>query len=777
MIVAGLWPIPLHPRGIDIGRDEPTEGKEPIGKAWGAKRNTPDKIRRFFMERPKAGVGVGLGPGRAPGEKWLVDVEGDGPEAEESRARLFGGEEIVTLGWGSVRGGHQLLIAVAERVAELLKPLKGLEGKGLKTGVYHLPGLPGLEIRFGGFKEDGSTVKQVQSAFPPTPGTDGKPREWNGVSTIAPAPESLYEALERAGAPVEQTGPTNGEHSKEKPFTATNGRPDAETRAIAYLATIGPSIQGQGGSNPCFKAACKIGPGFALSPETAFRILWTHYNVPGRCDPLWSEQELRHKVEDAYKSPGNPPHGWLLDAERNGNGGGKQYQANGPPEGVASEHEVAEEADDDVVDRWPKIDPLAFHGIAGEFVRAVDPHTESDPVAVLAQFLVMAGNLFGRSAYFPVGGDRHYLNEYVALVGPTSTGRKGSSWAAVRFAANHIDEGWLKTRVTGGMVSGEGLIHFVRDPMYKVVDVKEKGRVVGQETVMGDPGEADKRLMVVETEMGRPLKAMNRDTNTLSDVLRQAWDGGHLATMAKNSACRATGAHVSLVCHVTRADIEKHLLAADSLNGFGNRFLWLAVRRSKILPDGGDLEGTAFQDNWGLIESRLPGILEFARTCGRMSRDTDAARIWRGIYGQLSAGKPGTLGALLSRAEAHVTRLSCLYAVLDKSRTVQAKHLLAALALWDYAEASARFVFGDRLGDTESEKLLAALRGAPDGLSRTEISAEVFGGHKRRPQIVALLAELLTLGEIHRAPKEPGAGPGRKPEVWRAGRGVPGDAK
>lgn len=207
MLASGLWPVPIYPPGFKLtGRDKLSEGKEPIGKAWGAVRNTVDTLAATFKNYARAGVGVALGPGRGPGGAWLIDVEGDGPEAEESRVRLFGGEVVDTLGWGSARGGHMLLIADPARVAELLAPLKGLEGKGLKTGVYHLPGFPGLEIRFGGSKPDG-TVKQLQSVFPPTIGTDGKPRQWNGVSMIAPAPEGLYSALRAAAGSARPNGP------------------------------------------------------------------------------------------------------------------------------------------------------------------------------------------------------------------------------------------------------------------------------------------------------------------------------------------------------------------------------------------------------------------------------------------------------------------------------------------------------------------------------------------------------------------------------------------
>jgi hypothetical protein len=37
---------------------------------------------------------------------------------------------------------------------------------------------------------------------------------------------------------------------------------------------------------------------------------------------------------------------------------------------------------------WPVIDEAAYHGLAGNFVKALDPHTEADPVGILIQFLV-----------------------------------------------------------------------------------------------------------------------------------------------------------------------------------------------------------------------------------------------------------------------------------------------------------------------------------------------------------------------------------------------------
>ena len=44
----------------------------------------------------------------------------------------------------------------------------------------------------------------------------------------------------------------------------------------------------------------------------------------------------------------------------------------------------------------------AFHGLAGEIVRVIEPHPEADPVALLIQLLVAFGSAVGRRAHFRV---------------------------------------------------------------------------------------------------------------------------------------------------------------------------------------------------------------------------------------------------------------------------------------------------------------------------------------------------------------------------------------
>lgn len=165
-------------------------------------------------------------------------------------------------------------------------------------------------------------------------------------------------------------------------------------------------------------------------------------------------------------------------------------------------------------------------------------------------------------------------------------------------------------------------------------------------------------------------------------------------------------------------------------NGFGNRFLWVCVRRSKCLPEGGKLH----QSDFTRVIQRLTTVVNIAQKAGEMKRDEEARSLWHEIYPDLSEGKPGLLGAMIARAEAQVMRLACIYALLDMSTVVRVKHLRAAVACWQHCEDSAKFIFGEALGDPVADEILKALKGADNGLTRTDIS-KLFGRNKGAAEI------------------------------------------
>jgi hypothetical protein len=414
------------------------------------------------------------------------------------------------------------------------------------------------------------------------------------------------------------------------------------------------------------------------------------------------------------------------------------------------------------INGWPKLKPAALCGLAGDVVRIIAPHTEADDVAVLAQFLTAFGNAVGRHAHFVAESRPHYTNINTVLVGETAKGRKGSSLSNVARVFSHADPRWLKGQVAHGLASGEGLIWRVRDPIYELRAVKEKGRSTGEyEDVLIDPGVDDKRLLVIEEEYAQVLAVMTRQGNTLSPVIRQCWDTGELATMTKNSPAKASRAHVSIVGHVTRDELVRNVTATEAANGFINRFLFIAVRRSKLLPDGGNLTDEELEP----VANRVFTVLEFGRFAGMLTRTADARTRWHEVYEELSEGKPGLLGAAIARAEAQTMRLAVIYALLDGSEAVRVEHLDAALALWDYAEASARWVFGDTLGDPVADTILAALRRASGGMTRTDINI-LFAKNRPAGEIEAALASLAEKGLAHMSKETTG---GRPAERWKAG--------
>jgi hypothetical protein len=113
-----------------------------------------------------------------------------------------------------------------------------------------------------------------------------------------------------------------------------------------------------------------------------------------------------------------------------------------------------------------------------------------------------------------------------------------------------------------------------------------------------------------------------------------------------------------------------------------------------------------------------------------------------------------------------VLRFASLYALLDLSMVIKPAHLRAALALWQYAEDSARAIFGDALGDPVADEILRALRRAPDGLTRTELWS-LFGRHRKVGEIDRALGVLLKYGRAHPRREETGGRPG---ERWFAVR-------
>ena len=388
---------------------------------------------------------------------------------------------------------------------------------------------------------------------------------------------------------------------------------------------------------------------------------------------------------------------------------------------------------------WPApVDAAALHGPAGRFVELTEPHTESDPMALLAQFLVAFGTAIGRTAHYAVEASAHYGNEFVVLVGPSSKGRKGSSWDHVERLMERVEPAFTEHCISSGMSSGEGLIAEVAD------------------------ADQDSRRLVIESEFAQVMKVLSREGNTLSPVIRNAWDGKVLQTMVRNAPLRAAGTHIGIVGHITKEELLRHLNGTELANGFFNRFMLVAVQRSKRLPFGGALNPAELDE----VRTQVATAELFAsQQTEPLAFDADARERWISVYDELSEGQPGLWGAATARAEAHTVRLALLYALLDCAPQIGLRHLEAALAFWAYASGSAHWVFGDSLGDPTADEIWEMAKLHPTGVTRTQVS-DLFSRNKKAREIDRALSALVDAGRLERG-EQRSAGAGRPAAVWR----------
>lgn len=770
LLHAGFWPVAITPPGQKTKwLSDP--GKQPIGKAWGETKPDEPTLVAVWAAHPDAGLGIKLGC-----RSGMIDVEIDDPEkGEDSFTTLMGGECIETMGWLARRGSHNLF-RWNDRLAKYGKT------------VIKIPSLPGLEIRIG---ELPGKPAQLQSVCPPSPITtdeEGRTvsighREWNGVEEIASLPDLFFKILDEQVI----TKKTKTTIPKSPPMP--QGPDDACELALAnellgYVdaddydswVTAGMALHARfQGNDSAFhlwdewsKRSTKYEAG-----ETSKK--WASFEAGGGVTfgSLYAMAQAagyRGATKATLATKGlslvRPlePHGAATKATEATKGGSEHGS-------VALVAYVAPEEDEPVIVRpWP--DPpesAAYRGPIGAIAEQVSEHTEADPAGILVQLLLGWGNVLGRAPCFYVGATRHGLNEFACMVGPTSSGRKGTGKDVALMVLGYADEVWRKERIRSGLSSGEGLIWEVRDPITKMVPEKKNGRIIGHHMEVTDQGVDDKRMFVVESEFGGTLKTLTREGNTLSARMRDAWDDGNLRAMTKNNLAQATNAHITIIGHITELELIKHLSETDAANGFANRFLWVSVRRTQLLPRGLVIPAECYEYESKVIRQALlawrncPGAdipFEF----------TDRFQtLWDELYmGPMNAERPGLLGAILARNASHTKRLACMYAALDSANLVDVHHLESAWALWCYCERSAARIYGDNLGDKDAETLLSALRSNPLGLSQTEIVHDVFRGHKNRKQIVRILGRLLESRLVH---SEQVATGGRPATVWHATKG------
>lgn len=408
-------------------------------------------------------------------------------------------------------------------------------------------------------------------------------------------------------------------------------------------------------------------------------------------------------------------------------------------------------------DAMPVLHPAARHGLAGDALQAIEPTTEADPVATLVTMLTMFGTAVGRGPHLLVGDSRHGANLFNVMVGDTSRSRKGTSKDGPLRLISIADPDFTG-RIQGGLSSGEGLIWAVRD------EIQRFNTKTGEYEI-AEPGIPDKRLLAIEEEMSQILKTGQRQGATISEIIRRAWDAPDvLQTMTKTSPAKATGAHIGMVGHITKTELQREITETDLANGLANRFGWFRVRRSKLLPNPVRMpDDVAYE-----LGERIRSALMFARETGLVVRDADATDLWNIAYPELERNRPGLAGAITARASPITLRFALIYALLDRSRVIRPEHLEAAIAVWDYAEASVLSIFGDLTGDAVADRILTMLT-TEGQMTRNDLT-DAFGRNVSSARIGHSLDLLHRAGRIQVWKVAPSSGKGRPRTIYEAVR-------
>ena len=233
-----------------------------------------------------------------------------------------------------------------------------------------------------------------------------------------------------------------------------------------------------------------------------------------------------------------------------------------------------------------------------------------------------------------------------------------------------------------------------------------------------------------------------REGNTLSMIIRQAWDGGTLDPLTKNNKIRATGGVVGWVSHITLTELDARLAESESFNGFANRILWCLARRQKLVPIPVPMPRQELEN----LQIRLLDILKAAEGEGSVELGLEARQAWCDrYYADLTKDRPGLVGCTTNRGEAQVLRLAMIYCLLDGEQVISLDHLKSGVAVWEYCKQSANYIFSGKQADSTTQRIIEAIMQAP--MTRTELH-RLFQNNITKDKIQASLKELIAAKRI-----------------------------
>jgi hypothetical protein len=712
----GWLPIPIPPRQ-----------KGPRLKGWQNLRIAEADLPLHFNCVGNVGLLLGEPSG------WLIDVDLDCFEARELADEFLPPTPAVT-GRPSAPASHRWYIADGAVSVRHRDPTD-------KSTI--------VELRSTG----------LQTVVGPSIHPSGEPYDsLMGEPARVDAGQLAASVAALAGAVVRRRHgdlANRGERGPTSPPTARTRGPvpsaDAlERRAAAYLDAMSPAISGLGGHNATYAAATALVHGFALDRETAFRMLCGGYNP--RCQPPWTENELRHKVEDAATKPHDKPYGWLRDATTAGDMIEVDLSSFAPLQG----NHPGDDENERRIERPPDPGPfperlLNVPGFIDDVIAFnLATATRTQPVLALAAAICLQAVLAARKVRDERG---NRTNLYCVGIAPSGAGKDH----ARKVNKNVLFQSGLNEHEGNeDLASDAGLVTAVENEPAILFQIDEFGRFL---RTIGDPKKAPHLFNV--------LTALMKLYSSADTVFR-----------GKAYADRKRNKVIDQPCvSVYGTTVPEHFfesLTADSLSdGFIARLLVFeaATTPSRQRTTAGAVPEPIVEAArwWGdfkpggnlRTEHPQPVIVPCTTDAGQIFDDL-AATVDSEISKLEATGSEGR--SLWARAEEKACRLALVHACSANRQTPVIDGCAARWACDLSVYLTRRMIFiahewvADGLFDARQKRVLRIIRDAPGGrVSRTQLCFKTrWLSQRERQEVMDNLKETGQIAE--RMTSKPGAG-------------------
>lgn len=431
--------------------------------------------------------------------------------------------------------------------------------------------------------------------------------------------------------------------------------------------------------------------------------LWVHYQIAAKNAGMTREQAYAQGIASQRKTP--------VQVEQS----------------VNPAPAVDEDEGDSGIGVAPKpLGSAAKIGLVGRLLALTEDRTEATEAAIVSQFLAFAGTLMPGRRFVERGG-KHFSPLYVVVVGRSSKGRKGTAKNIVTDLFHSVSPGLIRLTASN-VVSGEGLLHKIRDPRMEQIigddgePVFDRFRQPALRVVDGEEYR-DPRLLLSLPETVSLFNSMGRDKSTLSPILREAFDGTNAIEIVRRDGGKGGDRcenHQIGVCGNITPDELALIPAIERRNGFANRCLYFYSSNDRIIPSP---ERISFTVGEGLELSNALGRVLSSQAAGEMFMTTDANDLWNSRLAYDLEVLPPSVQDFLTRQRGHCLRVAMVYALLDGTSHIDIEHLYAAEEILRYARDTVIMQFGtdDPLGD-DARHVFAFIKDSGDtGVTGSEL--------------------------------------------------------